>query len=254
MSTARQAAADALDAPGTPEAEWASWAGLRRLPSAVPPNGPVVVVAAHPDDEVLGFGGTMAVLAARRTPVHVVSLTDGEASHPRSSRITAARLARVRPAELRAALDELGLTAARPERLRIPDTRVDRYEPAVRSRLVALLHEADAALCVAPWTGDLHSDHEAAGRAAAAACRVSGVPLWMYPVWMWHWARPGDTRVPWHHAARLTLPPGAAARKAAAIDRFVSQIHPLGDDEESAAILPPEELAHHTRPFEVVFR
>ncbi|WP_342354224.1 hypothetical protein [Streptomyces inhibens] len=51
-----------------------------------------------------------------------------------------------------------------------------------------------------------------------------------------------------------TAPPGAAARKAAAVDRFVSQTRPLCDGDENAAILPPEELAHHTRAFEVVFR
>ncbi|WP_405836515.1 hypothetical protein OG528_05060 [Streptomyces platensis] len=40
----------------------------------------------------------------------------------------------------------------------------------------------------------------------------------------------------------------------AALARFVSRIHPLGDGAGDAAILPPEELTHHTRPFEVVCR
>ncbi|MGI5255775.1 hypothetical protein [Streptomyces angustmyceticus] len=78
--------------------------------------------------------------------------------------------------------------------------------------------------------------------------------LWMYPVWMWHWARPGDPRVPWGAAALLRLPADAAALKTAAIGQFVSQIHPLGEGAQHAAILPPEEVAHHTRRFEVVFR
>lgn len=254
MNSARQAAADAIDAPGTPEADWASWPALDRLPAVPLPAGPVVVVAAHPDDEVLGFGGTMAALAAHGTDVQVLSVTDGEGSHPHSTRLTAARLAAVRAAELRDALGDLGLPSLRPQRLRIPDTQVHRHETAVRHQITARLYAVNAALCVAPWTGDLHSDHEAAGRAAAAACRSSGVPLWMYPVWMWHWARPADPRVPWDSAARLLLPAGAARRKAAALGRFVSQIHPLGDGDGDAAILPPEELAHHTRPFEVVFR
>ncbi|WP_328687148.1 PIG-L family deacetylase [Streptomyces caniferus] len=250
----RQAAADAIGAPGTPEGLWASWAALRRLPAVGVPDGPVVVVAAHPDDEVLGFGGTMARLAALGTDVHLVSITDGELSHPRSTLITAERLAEVRHAELRTALADLGLPHVHTERLSVPDTRVDQHESAVAGRIAALLREVGAALCVAPWGRDLHSDHEAAGRAAGRACQDSGVPLWMYPVWMWHWSRPGDPRVPWHDAVRLTLPAEALARKTSAIGQFVSQIHALGEGEENAAILPPEEVEHHTRPFEVVFR
>ncbi|MEU3184018.1 PIG-L family deacetylase [Streptomyces sp. NPDC006923] len=254
MTGVRQAAAAAIDAPGTPEALWASWDGLALLPHTDPPTGPVVVVAAHPDDEVLGFGGTMAALAAAGTEVHLLSVTDGEGSHPRSARVTAARLAEVRAAELRTALSDLGLPALEPRRLRVPDTQVHRHEARVGDAVAGLLREVGGAHCVAPWTGDLHSDHEAAGRAAAAACREADTPLWLYPVWMWHWAKPADPRVPWPEAARLPVPDEAAARKRRAVGRFTSQTTPLGDGEENAAILPPEELAHHTRSFEVVFR
>lgn len=39
---------------------------------------PVLVIAAHPDDEVLGCGGTLAMLSARGVPVDVIFLADGE--------------------------------------------------------------------------------------------------------------------------------------------------------------------------------
>ncbi len=39
-------------------------------------NGPVLVVAAHPDDEVLGCGGYLAALADAGRPVHVLLLPD----------------------------------------------------------------------------------------------------------------------------------------------------------------------------------
>src|SRR5438874_5056618 len=50
----------------------------------MPAPEPVLVVAAHPDDEVLGCGATMARLAAEGQPVHIAILGEGITS--RSSR------------------------------------------------------------------------------------------------------------------------------------------------------------------------
>ncbi|WP_234009984.1 PIG-L family deacetylase, partial [Streptomyces sp. SA3_actF] len=63
---------------------WRAWERWAQLPEAVLPQGPVVVVAAHPDDEVLGAGGALALLAAAGNPLTVVTVTDGEGSHPRT--------------------------------------------------------------------------------------------------------------------------------------------------------------------------
>ncbi|MFD4543001.1 PIG-L deacetylase family protein [Streptomyces bauhiniae] len=252
MSATAEGYADPIQAPGTDEREWRAWDGWDRMPEyALPTAGRVVVVAAHPDDEVLGVGGTLARLAAAGVALTVVSVTDGEGSHPGSTRLTPDRLAELRAAELCDALAELGARQAEVVRLRLPDTGVARHEDRLATELAALL--PDAALCLAPWTGDVHGDHEAAGRAALAASRAVSVPCSLYPVWLWHWARPGDPRVPWGGAARIALPPEAQARKRAAVDRFVTQIRPLGDAPEDAAVLPPDELAHHLRGWEVVF-
>ena len=40
----------------------------------------ILVVAAHPDDEVLGCGGTIARLANEGATVHILLLADGETS------------------------------------------------------------------------------------------------------------------------------------------------------------------------------
>ncbi|WUN36021.1 PIG-L family deacetylase [Kitasatospora sp. NBC_00315] len=251
---------DPIQEPGTPEADWRAWQGLRALPAIDPlthlpatagRRPRVMVVAAHPDDEVLGFGGTIAVLAAAGVRLRLVSISAGESSHPHSSAPAARDLAAIRTRELHQALGRLGADV-QSVFLGVPDGRVARHERELTGQVADLLLDCD--LCVAPFSRDLHPDHEAAGRAVLAAGARRDLPVWEYPVWAWHWALPGDPRLPWHRAARIPLPPDARARKHAALECFRSQIHPLGDRPGDGAILPPEELAHFRRDFEVVWR
>lgn len=242
--------ANPIKAPGTDESRWRSWRGLAGLPEfPLPDAGRVVVVSAHPDDEVLGVGGTIAQLVASGVEVTVVSVTDGERSREGGRSVTERELARIREAELRKALAELG--GAEVVRLTVPDAEVAFQGDEVIAALTRLL--PGARLVLAPWIGDLHGDHEAAGRAALAAARATGVTCRMYPVWMWHWASPDDDRVPWSSAARVGLSATALDRKRAAVGCFTSQISRLGPGPENAAVLPPDELAHHLRDVEVLF-
>lgn len=80
---------------------------------------PVLVIAAHADDEVLGCGGTLAMLSERGVPLDVIFLADGEASRQgvteqnHISRRTAARNAK----------DVLGIRSI--DFLDFPDNRLD---------------------------------------------------------------------------------------------------------------------------------
>ncbi|NYI05111.1 PIG-L deacetylase family protein [Allostreptomyces psammosilenae] len=242
-----------IDTPGTPEELWRRWSGWEHFP-ALDLTGvrSAVVIAPHPDDEVLALGGTLARLARTGARVRLVAVTDGETSHPRSATLTPGRVADVRIAETSEALQRLGLGDAEVVRLGIPDTRIARHESALVARLTRLVEGFD--LCLAPWRGDAHADHEAAGRAARRACRERAVRLATYPVAMWHWAAPDDPRVPWDTAAAVPLDDRERAAKTAAVACFTSQLWPAGPGPEETAILPPQEVAHFDREVEVVFR
>jgi LmbE family N-acetylglucosaminyl deacetylase len=244
---------DRIQAPGTPEERWSSWpAPSRWEPLPLDHIRSAVIVAAHPDDDVLGLGGTIAQLAAAGARLRVVFATDGEASHPNSTAMQPARLAAIRRDEAHAALAALGAEDAEIVRLQLPDSAVGSHTEQLVRMLRTLTIGFD--VCAAPWSGDAHADHEATGRAARAAARRAGTLLWQYPVWMWHWAMPGDRRVPWHRAGRIEVPGWALERKQAAITRHASQIHPLGPGPGDAAVLPPDELEHFDRGFETVLR
>lgn len=237
-----------IDLPGTPEEAWESWLELRHLPDAgLPGWRSVAIVATHPDDEVLGAGGTMALLAAAGARLRLIAVTDGEASHPA---VDPEAIARTRVAESADALRALGVRDIEVIRLRFPDTGLADRE----DELARLLGElcAGFGVCLAPWEADAHADHEATGRAARRAVRqVPGTELLSYPIWMWHWAIPADRRVPWARARRVPLPPGVAAAKRAAIGAFASQ---LTDRGPLGPVLPPGIVAHFTRDQEVLLR
>jgi LmbE family N-acetylglucosaminyl deacetylase len=189
----------------------------------------------------------MAMLADRGARLRLIAITDGEASHPVTD---PAVIARTRINESADALDRLGARDIDVVRLRLPDTGLAARE----QELADILTEQCAGfeVCLAPWEGDAHADHEAAGRAARRAARRAGRSVLTYPVWMWHWAEPGDHRVPWRRACRIALPAEIAARKRSAIDAFVSQ---LTDREAGLGpVVPPDIVAHFTRRQEVLLR
>ncbi len=236
-----------IDAAGTDEREWAAWPWLSTLPGAglagLASIKSAVVVAAHPDDEVLGAGGLLSMLAAAHARLRVIAVTDGERSH--KGHASPASLSRRRTAETTAALRALGARTAEVVRLGMPDSGLAKVEDELAATLAPLVAGFD--LCLAPWDGDLHPDHEATGRATRRAGPRS---LYCFPIWMWHWAAPGDRRVPWNRALRVPLPPRAVNRKRAAITTFASQLEDRGHG--LGPVLSPGVIAHFTRPMEVL--
>ena len=244
----------AIRGEGTTEAEWSRWPGLARLPAIalealVPKNARAVVVAPHPDDEVLSVGGLLAQLAECGRPVEVIAVTDGTASHRGSTEWPVERLARTRPRESLRALQCLGL-AIEPIRLGLPDGGLKALRAVLAARLVSLLRPGDVVFTT--WRQDGHPDHEATGEACAMAAASTGARLAEVPVWGWHWSRPGDVRMPWQHAFRLPLSEEAVRRKRAAVKAFTSQLR-RDASTGSGPVLRATTVQRAARPFEVIF-
>ncbi|WP_205875245.1 PIG-L deacetylase family protein [Mycobacterium camsae] len=223
-----------LDVPRPPELDLTACTGL-------------IVIAAHPDDETLGMGATIAQLAAAGVNVEVVSVSDGGAARPDASVAERARLEGARRDELFNAAAVLGVGT--PRTLRLPDGRLGEHEGRLAGLIGEILRDCPpGSWCAANWRGDGHPDHEAVGRAAATACARTGVTLLEYPVWMWHWASPGDPVVPWNRALSMPLERWAVERKSEAAQCFSSQFE--GRD----PVLPAFVLRRLLAVGEVVFR
>lgn len=235
------AAPGRLDGPGTAEEVWEASDELRGVATwapAVPPSGRVVVVAPHPDDEILGAGGILAVLTAAGSGIVLVAVTDGEASHPGREHELRSR----RPRESATAAQRLGTEPIVSHRLGHADGGID--EDRLVVELGGLVGPGD--LLLAPWWRDGHPDHDLVGRAALAVCQRRSTEMLAYLVWTWQWASP--LNVPWGQACRVELSSQIAARKRAAAHCFRTQIA------GSEPILPPHVLRRLTRPFEIFLR
>jgi LmbE family N-acetylglucosaminyl deacetylase len=209
----------------------------------------VILLAPHPDDEVLGAGGLLQWLIAAGAEIELLAVTNGEGSHPQGSAARTRTLGEVRPRESLTALRRLGCRAPVVTRLGLPDGRVAEHEERLCDELADRAHEDD--LWLAPWWSDGHPDHDACGRAASAVAEQLGVRSLSYLVWAWHWADPCGVDIPWEHCRRHELNERSTARKRWSIEAFSSQIRPLGPQPGDAPVLPLEVLRRFWRSFEV---
>ena len=130
--------------------------------------GPVLVVAAHPDDEVIGCGGTMAAHAASGRPVHVLLMTDGVGARDKTA--PPARDVSGRADAAREAARILG--AHEPRMLSFPDNAMDTCPLLDVIRAIeACVNEVRPQTVYTHHRGDLNIDHEIVHRAVLTACR-----------------------------------------------------------------------------------
>lgn len=179
----------------------------------------VLVLAAHPDDEVLGCGGTLRLNAGRAEEVRVWIATDGTAQEREASGDEGS-YGELRREEARRALAELGVDGPHFEGL--PDRGLAGNEAALEASLDVQLRDFRPDLVLAPAPSEIHPDHRAIGEAIYR--RLSS-------------SRPGDPdhdhvrslRLAFYEISHPILPnvlvdiAGVSERKSAALAAYGSQ-------------------------------
>ncbi|MGW2519706.1 PIG-L deacetylase family protein [Streptomyces sp. NPDC001617] len=129
----------------------------------------VLVLAAHPDDELLGAGATLARHVRDGDAVHAVVLTEGASSRYREG------LAEDLAKSAQRAAQVLGLASL--ELWSLPDQRLDALPlidvvQQVETKVDALRPD----LVYTHFPGDVNTDHGVVARAAWTACRPYVLP------------------------------------------------------------------------------
>ena len=140
----------------------------------------VLVIAPHPDDETLGCGGTIALLADKGAAVTVLTASDGEATM--GSRLSEEETGRTRRAEAERAT---GLLGADSRFLALPDGKLADHLDELSTGFATAIAELEPEAVLAPWLLDGTSDHRATSEALRRALGGGdGTPeVWGYEVW-----------------------------------------------------------------------
>lgn len=126
----------------------------------------LLVLAPHPDDEVLGCGGLMAAMLAAGAAVQVVIVSDGGLGGD----------AALRESESRAATRVLAGQGAEPELLfwRLPDRQLVMW-PDLALRVQAQIARFEPDCVLMPSMFEVHPDHRALFRAGIQAMATAGL-------------------------------------------------------------------------------
>lgn len=126
--------------------------------------GKVLVIAPHPDDEILGCGGTMARILAEGGNVEVAIVTKGQQPQFPVEMVEGIR------AETKAAHKLLGLATT--HYLDLPAAALDRMSATeLNGALAGLVQDTQPDTLFLPFIGDIHTDHQLTFLAAMVAAR-----------------------------------------------------------------------------------
>lgn len=153
------------------------------------PSGSFLVLAPHPDDEILGLGGCILAALERRQVVHIVYLTDGEAACPQ---YPAERVKTERAKLTCEVMGRLGIPLQNLHYLRLPDGGIPRpnqpgFNEAVEW-LLQLINDLKPDNLLATHRDDFWPyDHVACAEMAEVALARAAHKATLHEYWVWAW-------------------------------------------------------------------
>ena len=183
-----------------------------------------VIIAPHPDDEVIGCAGLIQALVERGTPPHVIILTGGEGSHRGCCDTSAEEIIAARHQLTLKAAAMLGLPESHIHCLHYPDGGVAIEHPETE-RLQTLLSELVSQSVFVPHCGEGWSDHLQAAEITKHLLKGQSVSIYEYCVWMWYYNV-------WHldfkQACVLRMSRAQHQCKLRAMEQYVAPLAPCG--------------------------
>lgn len=129
----------------------------------------VLVISAHPDDEVLGAGGTIAKLSANGVECHLLIVTDGSSSQYRDSH-KLAEIIEAKKRETKNCADILGIKSIHYGGL--PDMKLDVVPHVdINQAIEKVIDELQPNTVFTHFWGDVNMDHQNVYKSTLVAVR-----------------------------------------------------------------------------------
>lgn len=217
----------------------------------------VLVIAPHPDDEVIGLGGYLARQSEAACSVAIVYLSDGEKS-----------LEDIEPQLVEAERRKLSLDVL--DRLSIPDSSVwwlhlpdgsipskgcEGFDDAVAGMSDIIRRVRPDAVFVTHPLDTWPSDHIAAYEITDGALNNTSCHGAFFGYWVWLWySMPAQAtfRMHWRNISRIPLDGLMQAKKKILMNAYMQPLSPNG--KPWSGVLPKALLKAFDYPFEVVER
>lgn len=194
----------------------------------------ILIVAPHPDDEVLGCSGLIQRLLSEGKQVDVAILSGGGKSHAGCCKIDESTLIEFRRNLSRKAAEILGLPLENLHFLDYPDGSIA-FDCSETDRLKKLIDILQPDAIFIPHKGEGWSDHLETGRIVRTLIgKMSGISLYEYCVWFWYY---NVWNIDRKKAFVLTMTKEELSRKNEAINAYIQPKAPCGNP--WSGILPP---------------
>lgn len=208
----------------------------------------ILIIAPHPDDEVIGCGGLITRLVAEGHPPHIIILTGGENSHQGCCTSSHNEIKNARRELTRNALNILGVKEEYIHELDFPDGGISATHPEA-DKLSCLISKISPDIIFVPHWGEGWPDHVNTARIIKDMVS-DDTQIYEYCVWMWYYNVWRGLN--WKNAFRQTMTQEEHRLKLAAIEAYIKPCAPCG--KPWSGVLPNIFIKANTSETELYFK
>lgn len=184
----------------------------------------VLILAPHPDDEVMGCGGLIQRLCEQGNPPHVVILTGGGQSHAACCHLPESVIKKERRAMASQILQKLGLPAGLLHLLDFSDGSISAQHEEMQA-LQTLVSEIQPEAVFIPHHGEGWPDHLVCKELVEKMPALGAAAIYEYCVWLWYY---NVWKLDWKRSCLLRLTKTEQAAKCEAVNEYTEKPAPCG--------------------------
>lgn len=183
-----------------------------------------VIIAPHPDDEVIGCAGLIQALVERGTPPDVIVMTGGEGAHRGCCKLAESEIIVERRKLTMEVAKKLGLSESYIYFLDYSDEYIAQDCSETEKLKEILIRLSPKAIFVPHW-GEGMPDHIRTADIVKSLMKENEISIYEYCVWMWYY---NVWNLDYGNAYIVKMNKAMHERKLRAIEQYMTPLAPCG--------------------------